>query len=78
MIDIGKEIETIKKSFFNSTIAKIKSLALKGDWKEAYEHIQRADLHRIIKSKLFDEVIKLERMDGCPEDQLEENPYNRG
>ena len=26
MIDIGKEIETIKKSFFNATIAKIKSL----------------------------------------------------
>lgn len=73
--DMPSVLEDIEKKFYTATVSKIRSTATKGDFKNAFRFIDRAELLDGVKHKLFAEVQKLQIMHGMPTNELDDNPY---
>ena len=73
--DMPSVLEDIEKKFYTATVSKIRSTATKGDFKNAFRFIRRAELLDGVKRKLFAEVQKLQIMHGMPHNELDDNPY---
>jgi hypothetical protein len=81
MIDFSNApqmMDGIKKTFYTAKINKIKKLAVAEEWDKAKDMISRFPHNKFIKAALYDEVQDMMRMDGWPEHELENNPYNQG